>query len=329
MKVAIIGATGVVGRTMLKVLEARLGDRIHKIWVAASERSVGQPLPWASGEVVVERISTVWKYRPDVALFSAGSKVSNEWGPRFASAGTYVIDNSSRWRMEDNVPLIVPEVNGDVLGPAHRLIANPNCSTIQLVVPLSVLHRLFGLERVYVSTYQAVSGSGWKGLQQLHAERTGQSVVHPAYPVPIHGNCVPLCGELEGEYTTEEWKLIRESRKILGLPALQVIPHAIRVPIEIGHSETVTVETRHPVDIPRLTDALKSVPGIKVNDSLPTPRNTAGQDAIFVGRIRRHPFTPNGVMMWIVADNLRKGAATNAVQILELIYQKGWINASK
>ncbi len=325
MKIAVIGATGLVGRTMLEVLAEWMGDSVKTVWAAASERSVGQTVEWRGGQVPVESVAEVLRRRPDVVLMSAGAGVSGEWAPRFAETGAYVIDNSSRWRMDPSVPLVVPEVNVSALQAERRIIANPNCSTIQLVVPLAVIHRLYGVRRVHVSTYQAVSGSGWKGLAQLEAERHGREVEDPAYSTPIDGNCLPVCGDMEGIYTTEEWKLIRESRKIMDMPELEVVPHAVRVPVEVGHSEAVTVETHRPVEVDALRAAMRESPGIRLMDPPPTPREAAGHDTVFVGRIRPHPFSRQGVMLWVVADNLRKGAATNAVQILEAIYRRGWL----
>ncbi len=326
LHIGVIGATGLVGRTMLEVLE-QSSLPIRRLSLAASARSEGVEILFRDKKLRVQRVEDVWKARPEVVLMSAGSEVSGKWAPRFADRKTYVIDNSSRWRMEGGVPLVVPEVNAEVLTGREHLIANPNCSTIQLVVPLAVIHRLYGLKRVYVSTYQAVSGSGWRGLAQLRAEMAGKAPEERAYDAPIAGNCLPVCGEKAAEgWTTEERKLIRESRKILGLPGLEVMPHAVRVPVEVGHSETVTVETEEPVRLQALEAALARAPGIVLPTRPPTPRRVAGAHEVFIGRIRRHPFTQKGVMFWGVADNLRKGAATNAVQIAEYLYRRGWLS---
>ncbi len=325
LHVGLIGATGLVGRTMLAVLE-HSSLPVARLSAAASPRSEGTAVTFRGRPVTVQRVEALMEDLPDLILMSAGGDVSGRWAPEFARKKVYVIDNSSRWRMTEGVPLVVPEVNASVLKAEHYLIANPNCSTIQLMVPLAVIHRLYGIRRVYVSTYQAVSGSGWKGLAQLSDELAGRPPRVRAYDRPIAGNCLPYCGEeADDGFTTEEWKLIRESRKILGLPELEVMPHAVRVPVEVGHSEAVTVETHRPVDLGRLRAALQESPGIVLAEQAPTPKDAAGRDAVFVGRIRRHPFTECGLMCWIVADNLRKGAAANAVQIAEYLYRRQWL----
>lgn len=324
MQIGIVGVTGLVGRTFLKALPLYGFDRAE-VFGAASSRSVGQRIPFRTGELVVESIESLLAKPLDLVFFSAGAAVSREWAPRFVEKGAWVIDNSSAWRLEPDVPLVVPEVNLSDIGGA-RLIANPNCSTIQLVVVLAPLAQAFGLERVVVSTYQAVTGTGQKAVNQLMQERQG--LAGPAvYPHPIDLNCLPQCDVFEAEgYTKEEWKIIRESRKILHLPDLAITATAVRVPVIGGHSESVNVVLAQPATLDEVREVLSQAPGVILQDEpekalYPMPRYAEGQDAVFVGRLRKDTSHPRGLNLWIVADNLRKGAATNALQIAQHVVE--------
>jgi aspartate-semialdehyde dehydrogenase len=267
---------------------------------------------------------------PDIALFSAGASVAREWAPKFASAGTTVIDNSSCWRMDINVPLIVPEINGDVLTENDKIIANPNCSTIQMVMVLSPLHLKYRIQRVVVSTYQSVSGTGAKAVQQLMNERAGETGTM-AYPHPIDLNCLPHVDLfLENGYTKEEMKIVNETRKIMREPSLQVSPTAVRIPVKGGHSESVNIQFESDFELTDIYEILNHSPGVVVQDDpsihkYPMPLTSEGKDEIFVGRIRRDLSQSNTLSCWIVADNLRKGAATNAVQIAELLVSRKFL----
>lgn len=327
MKVAVVGATGLVGSVMLKVLAERRFP-VSELVAAASERSVGKMVEFNGQQVPVVSVADAVAAKPAVAIFSAGSSTSREWAPRFAEVGTYVVDNSSCWRMDAKVPLVVPEVNPDAIEAQHRIIANPNCSTIQLMVALRPLQHKFGIRRIVISTYQSVTGTGVKAVRQLHDERAGRQA-DMAYPHPIDLNCFPHGGEfLPNGYTTEEQKLIDETRKILGNNSIQVSPTVVRVPVLGGHSEAVNVELLREFDLDRVLSLLRTAPGLVVFDDpshnlYPMPRMAEGRDEVFVGRIRRDPTQPNTLNMWVVSDNLRKGAATNAVQIAELLLQRG------
>lgn len=327
MKVAVVGATGLVGSVMLKVLAERRFP-VSELVAAASERSVGKMVEFNGQQVPVVSVADAVAAKPAVAIFSAGSSTSREWAPRFAEVGTYVVDNSSCWRMDAKVPLVVPEVNPDAIEAQHRIIANPNCSTIQLMVALRPLQHKFGIRRIVISTYQSVTGTGVKAVRQLHDERAGRQA-DMAYPHPIDLNCFPHGGEfLPNGYTTEEQKLIDETRKILGNNSIQVSPTVVRVPVLGGHSEAVNVELLREFDLDRVLSLLRTAPGLVVLDDpshnlYPMPRMAEGRDEVFVGRIRRDPTQPNTLNMWVVSDNLRKGAATNAVQIAELLLQRG------
>ena len=323
MRVAILGATGAVGRTMLRVLEERL-PAVDAIVPLASERSRGQRLRWREGEWAV-RVPSDDAFRGcDLALFSAGAGLSREWAPRAAAAGAVVVDNSSAWRQEADVPLVVPEVNADRVTDRPRgIIANPNCSTIQLVVPLEGLRRERTLTGVLVSTYQSVSGAGQKGVDAWRAERAGQSSSSSPFPAQIDGNVIPRIGRLgEDGWTQEEVKMRAETRKILELPTLPVVATCVRVPVDVGHAVVAAVELAEPMDPAEAAAAIGAMPGVRVQDAGagdPLPRDVAGTDEIVVGRLRRDPDRPNVLHMWIVADNLRKGAATNAVQIADAV----------
>lgn len=321
MKIAVVGATGLVGTEILKVLEESALP-LSEVLPVASERSVGKKVLFKGKELAVLTPEAAIQQQPEFAIFSAGGSTSLTLAPRFAEAGIRVVDNSSAWRMDPEVPLVVPEVNPEVLGTEDMIIANPNCSTIQLVVALWPLHMAFGLERVVVSTYQSVSGSGQKGVDQLLAERDGRTDVKN-YPHPIDLNLIPHIDVFDEEgYTREERKVMMESRKIMGLPDLAITCTAVRVPVMGGHSESVNIQFERPITAEGVKAVLKNSPGIKVVDEpetgqYPMPLYVRGQNDVFVGRIREDQSVENGLNLWIVADNLRKGAATNAVQIVE------------
>jgi len=307
---------------MLQVLEER-NIPVGELYPVASERSIGMEMSFKGRYVKVIGLDQALSLKPDLALFSAGGATSLEWAPRFAKAGTTVIDNSSAWRMDDAVPLVVPEVNPGSVHAHRGIIANPNCSTIQLVVALAPLHRQFGIERVVVSTYQSVTGTGKHAMAQLEAEESGGQAPRPAYPHPIHRNCIPHCDVfLENGYTREEMKLVHESRKILSAPELRITATAVRVPVVGGHSESVNVELSTPATVEELLRVWSEAPGVTVQDDpsasvYPMPVNVRGRDEVFVGRVRKDEGLENTFNLWVVADNLRKGAATNAVQILQ------------
>lgn len=328
MKIAVVGATGLVGSVMCTELD-RLIDREFELLLAASQRSVGRRVSFRGRELLVQNIADVLAARPDIALFAAGSTVSLEYAEQFAKKGTYVVDNSSAWRMHPEVPLVVPEINAESLREEKHIIANPNCSTIQMVMALAPLRR-FGLKRIYVSTYQSVSGSGMKGIEQLQAEREGREPEKRAYPYPIDLNCIPHCDEfLENGYTKEEMKLINETRKIFNLPQLAVSATAVRVPVWGGHSESVSVEFEKPIKPDEARNLIAAMHGVTVLDDpsqlrYPMARYAQESDQVFVGRIRQDLATgENGLTLWVVADNIRKGAATNAVQIVKALLAKG------
>ncbi len=323
MRVAIIGATGLVGRTMLRVLEER-GFPVTSLHLFASPRSTGERIEWKGGEpLVVEPLTDILP-TVDIALFSAGGAISREWAPKFVATGAVVIDNSSYWRMNADVPLVVPEVNAaDAL--LHKgIIANPNCSTIQLVVALQPLHEAFGLKRVIVSTYQSVSGAGQKGVDQLQSELVGSTPTARISPHPIAHNAVfHTIAEQHGD-SEEEIKMQRETRRIMHLDNLAIAVTCVRVPVLGGHAEAVVIETERHITPALAADVLSRAPGIILEDDptnhgYPTPQRVANSDAVHVGRLRADSSAKNGLMMWVVADNLRKGAATNAVQIAELL----------
>ena len=328
MKVAVVGATGLVGGVMLKVLEER-GFPVRELLPVASARSVGATVHFRGKQVPVIGMEDAVAARPDIALFSAGGGTSLEWAPRFAEAGCTVIDNSSAWRMDPNVPLVVPEINADALAGHQRIIANPNCSTIQLVMALAPLHRAYGVQRVVVSTYQAVSGTGMKAVQQLEDERQGVEG-EKAYPHAIDRNVIPACDAFSEEgYTKEELKLANETRKILD-PVIRVTATAVRVPVTGGHSEAVNVEFDKEYDLAEVRSLLAEAPGVELVDdpagnSYPMPILAHDRDAVLVGRLRRDLTQERTLNLWIVADNLRKGAATNAVQIAEVLVERGLV----
>ena len=326
MKVAVVGATGLVGAVILKVLEERQFP-VSELLPVASERSVGRTVRFAGSEVPVVSAETALAARPQIALFSAGAAVSRELAPRFAAIGCRVVDNSSCWRMDPSVPLVVPEINGGVLGASDMIVANPNCSTIQMLLPLAPLHRRWGIRRIVVSTYQSVSGTGYKALAQMEAERAGrQWGEYPAvYPHPIDLNILPHIDDfLDSGYTKEEMKMVNETHKILADPGIAVSPTTVRVPVTGGHSESVNVELSRDFDLSEVRSVIASTPGCVLQDDpsaavYPMPLYAQGRDEVFVGRIRRDPTVPYGLSLWCVADNLRKGAAVNAVQIAQLL----------
>lgn len=328
MRVAVVGATGMVGNVMLDVLRERQFP-VSELIPVASEKSVGLHVTYNGEQYPVVGLETAVAMRPDVAIFSAGGETSLEWAPRFAEVGTTVIDNSSAWRMDPTKKLVVPEINGDVLTANDKIIANPNCSTIQLLLALAPLHRAYGITRVIVSTYQSITGTGVKAVQQLENERNGIEG-EMAYTYPIDKNCIPQCDSfLDNGYTKEEMKLTNETKKILD-PTIKVTATAVRVPVVGGHSEAVNVEFLRDFDLAEVRQLLEAQEGITVQDnpaeySYPMPRFAEGKDDVFVGRIRRDESQENTLNMWIVADNLRKGAATNAVQIAELLLEKGLV----
>ena len=323
MKVAVVGATGMVGQVMLQVLEER-NFPISTLIPVASARSVGKKVSYGGKEWSVVGLETAVEMQADIALFSAGGSTSKEWAPKFAAVGTTVIDNSSAWRMEPNIPLIVPEINADSLQKTDKIIANPNCSTIQMVVALAPLHQAYQIKRLVISTYQSITGTGVAAVQQLENEYADEKGLM-AYPYPIHRNALPHCDVfLENDYTKEEMKLVHESRKILESPKLAVTATAIRIPVVGGHSESVNIAFENPFEVEDVRRLLHEAPGVTVQDdpatqTYPMPIYAHGKDDVFVGRIRRDESQANTLNVWIVADNLRKGAATNAIQIAEYL----------
>ncbi|HTB30452.1 MAG TPA: aspartate-semialdehyde dehydrogenase [Bacteroidia bacterium] len=323
MKVAVVGATGLVGKTMLKVLEER-NFPVDEIIPVASEKSVGMEVTFKGKNHKVISLADAVKAKPDIALFSAGGSVSLEWAPHFAEAGTTVIDNSSAWRMDKTKKLIVPEVNAEVLTKADKIIANPNCSTIQMVVALYPLHKKYKIKRVVVATYQSVSGTGHKGVSQMMDERAGREGAK-AYTYTIDMNVIPHIDVfLENDYTKEEMKMVNETKKIMGDDTISVTATCVRIPVKGGHSEAVNVEFENEFELTEAKQILAQAPGLMVIDApfknfYPMPLDAEGRDEVFVGRIRRDESQPKTLNIWIVADNLRKGAATNAVQIAEYL----------
>ena len=323
MKVAVVGATGMVGEVMLRVLAER-NFPVTELIPVASERSVGKKLTYDGKDYTVVGLETAVSMKPDIALFSAGGGTSLEWAPKFAEVGTTVVDNSSAWRMDATKKLVVPEINASELTKGDKIIANPNCSTIQLVMALNPLHKKYKMKRVVVSTYQSVSGTGVKAVRQLENEIAGVEG-EMAYPYPIGRNALPHCDVFEDNgYTKEEMKLAREPQKILGDSSFSVSATAVRIPTAGGHSESVNVEFENDFDLAEVRKLLAATPGVVVqddvaNNSYPMPIFAHDKDEVFVGRIRRDETQPNTLNMWVVADNLRKGAATNTVQIAEYL----------
>lgn len=325
MKIALVGATGLVGSIMLKVLEERgFGD--CELIPAASERSVGKEVTFAGRQVKVVSVEDAIAQHPQYAIFSAGGAASLQYAPQFAEVGTTVIDNSSAWRNYEHIPLVVPEINIDVVRPDDRIIANPNCSTIQMVLALAPLHAKYKIHRLVISTYQSVTGTGVKAVKQLNSERAGEPC-EKAYPYEIDLNVLPHGGNFEPNgYTTEETKLVNETRKILRDKDIQITATVVRVPVFGGHSETVNVEFENDFDLADVYRLLSDMPGITVLDNpdkneYPMPRFAKDKDEVFVGRIRRDFSQPKTLNLWVVADNLRKGAATNAIQIMQKLIE--------
>jgi aspartate-semialdehyde dehydrogenase len=323
MRIAVVGATGMVGEIMLKVLAER-NFPVTELIPVASEKSIGKELEFKGKLYKVVGLQTAVDMKADIALFSAGGDTSLEWAPKFAAAGTTVIDNSSAWRMDPTKKLIVPEINASELTKEDKIIANPNCSTIQMVLVLAPLHKKYNVKRVIVSTYQSITGTGVKAVQQLENEYAGVQG-EMAYKYPIHRNAIPQCDSFEDNgYTKEEMKLVRETKKILSDDSIKVTATAVRVPIVGGHSEAVNVEFSKDFEVNEVRSIIENTAGVVVQDntenfSYPMPIYAEGKDAVFVGRIRRDESKEKTLNMWIVADNLRKGAATNTVQIAEYL----------
>ena len=325
MRVAIVGVTGMVGEIMRNVLEER-NFPITEFLPVASARSVGKTITFQGKDYTVIGLEDAVAQAPDFAMFSAGGQTSLDWAPKFAAVGTTVIDNSSAWRMHPDHKLIVPEINADQLTPDDKIIANPNCSTIQMVMALAPIHKRYGIVRVVVSTYQSVTGTGVKAVQQLENEYKGV-YGEKAYPHPIHRNALPHCDVfLDNGYTKEEMKLVNETHKILD-PNIKVTATAVRIPVVGGHSESVNLTLSQAADLDEVRELLNNTPGVVVIDDLdnngyPMPLDAEGKDDVFVGRIRKDESQEEGLNLWIVADNLRKGAATNTVQIAEYLVQQ-------
>lgn len=325
MKVAVVGVTGMVGEVMRTVLEER-NFPITEFIPVASERSVGKQISFKNKEYTVVSMQDAVNKRPDIALFSAGGNTSLEWAPKFTEVGTTVIDNSSAWRMDHSKKLVVPEINANALSKDDKIIANPNCSTIQMVMALAPLHKKYKAKRIVVSTYQSISGTGVKAMQQLENELAGVKG-EMAYPYPIHKNAIPHCDVFEENgYTKEEMKLVRETQKILDDKTIAVTATAVRIPTSGGHSEAVNVEFENDFDLNEVRQLLNQTDGVVVQDNVdvntyPMPIYANGKDEVFVGRIRRDGSQPNTLNLWIVSDNLRKGAATNTVQIAEYLVE--------
>jgi len=324
MKIAVVGATGMVGQIMLKVLEER-NFPVTELIPVASEKSIGKKILFKGNEIEIVSMQDAIDRKPQIALFSAGGNTSLEFAPKFAANGTVVIDNSSAWRMEADKKLVVPEINADVLTKNDKIIANPNCSTIQLVMVLHPLNKNFGLKRVIISTYQSVTGTGKNAVDQLNAEILGDKQVKKVYNYDIFKNALPQCDVFaDDDYTKEEIKLMTEPKKILGDDSFNISATAVRVPVQGGHSESVNVEFENDFDLDEIREILSNTPGVVVLDDVknniyPMPLYSEGKDEVFVGRIRRDLSQPKTLNLWIVADNLRKGAATNAVQIAEYL----------
>lgn len=327
MRIAVVGCTGLVGTQMLKVLD-ELNIEVNEIIPVASEKSAGKTIQFKGKGYTVVTLQQGVNAKPDVAIFSAGGDISKQWAPKFAEVGCFVVDNSSAWRMDPDKKLIVPEINGNSLTANDKIIANPNCSTIQLVMVLAPLHKHFGIKRIVISTYQAITGTGQKAVTQLQNERNGISGPM-VYPHPIDMNCLPHCDVFtENGYTKEEMKLVNETQKILNDNTIRLTATAVRVPVVGGHSESVNIEFSKPFDVQEVKEILEKTEGVVVADNpekndYPMPINAKNRNEVFVGRIRRDHTLEHGINLWIVADNLRKGAATNAVQIVDLLHKKG------
>jgi len=329
MKLAVVGVTGLVGTVMQQVLKERKFP-ITEFIPVASPRSVGKKIKFAGKTYKIVGMEKAIEMRPDIAIFSAGGGTSLTWAPKFAEVGTTVIDNSSAWRMDPKKKLVVPEINANELTKKDKIIANPNCSTIQMVAALAPLHAEYGIKRLVISTYQSITGTGVKAVKQYEAEIKGKTLENEemAYPHPIFGNCLPHCDVfLENDYTKEEMKLVHETRKILGDKKLKITATAVRVPVQGGHSEAVNASFKKAFEVKDIKRILRKAKGVTVQDNVkknlyPMPRTAHNHDDVFVGRIRRDDSAKNALNLWIVSDNLRKGAATNAVQIAEYLMKK-------
>lgn len=336
MKVAVVGVTGLVGTVMRKVLEER-NFPVTEFLPVASARSVGTEVPFGGKNYKVIGMQDAVNQRPDIAIFSAGGSVSKEWAPHFAAVGTTVVDNSSAWRMDPDKKLVVPEINAGALTETDKIIANPNCSTIQMVVALAPLHEKYGIKRLVISTYQSITGTGVKAVRQYESEKGGTGLPEDemAYPHPICDNCLPHCDIfLENDYTKEEMKLVHETRKILGDDQIKITATAVRVPVQGGHSEAVNVEFHNDYSVEEVRRILTEAAGVQVLDnpsknSYPMPLMAKDKNEVFVGRIRRDDSADNALNLWIVSDNLRKGAATNAVQIAEYLIAEKLVGLSQ
>ena len=326
MKLAIVGCTGLVGNEVLNVL-IELSVPVTEIILVASKKNIGKKVTFKTKKIKIVGIQEAIDKVPEIAIFCAGSEVSNKWAQKFVESGTSVIDNSSFFRMEENIPLIVPEVNGNVLKKSNKIIANPNCSTIQMVVALNDIYKKFGLKRLVISTYQSVSGTGQAAVKQMMDERQGLEPER-VYPYQIDQNCFPHGGDfLENGYTTEELKLINETCKLFNDYSIKITATVVRIPVVGGHSESINVETHKPFQIEEIIKTFSETAGVKVQDNpskfdYPMPITAHKKNDVFVGRIRKDETVENGLNIWIVADNLRKGAATNAVQIADYIFKK-------
>lgn len=329
MKVAVVGATGLVGTVMRQVLEER-NFPVTELIPVASARSAGKQIEFKGKSYTVVTNEDAVKAKPDIALFSAGGSTSKEWAPKYAEAGTTVVDNSSAWRMDPSKRLVVPEINADVLTKTDKIIANPNCSTIQMVLALAPLHQEYNIERLVISTYQSITGTGVKAVRQYEQEAAGtpDEEVEKAYHYPIYGNAIPHCDIFfDNGYTKEELKLVNETRKILDDQSLRITATAVRIPTTGGHSESVNITFSNDFEVEKVRELLSATPGVVVMDDIknnvyPMPLLSNGKDEVFVGRIRRDESAPNSLNLWIVSDNLRKGAATNAIQIAEYLVEK-------
>lgn len=329
MKLAVVGATGMVGNVMLQVLEER-NFPFDELLLVASERSVGKKIPFKGKDYTVIGLQEAVDQKPDLAVFSAGGGTSLEWAPKFAEAGTTVVDNSSAWRMDPTKKLVVPEINANVLTKDDKIIANPNCSTIQMVVALAPLHKKYGIKRLVISTYQSITGTGVKAVKQLENEFKGEQG-EMAYAYQIHKNAIPQCDVFEENgYTKEEMKLVRETKKILNDNTIAVTATAVRIPVVGGHSESINIEFNSEVNVADIKKLLSDSPGVVLQDDpakgeYPMPLYAHGKDDVFVGRIRLDESQPNTINMWVVSDNLRKGAATNTIQIAEYLLKNNLI----
>ena len=328
MRLAVVGVTGMVGQIMLKILFER-NIKIKEFFPVASKKSVGKKITFGNKKFTIIGLNDVIKLKPDVALFSAGGSVSMEWAPKFSKIGCKVIDNSSAWRMKENIKLIVPEINASILKPSDTIISNPNCSTIQMLMAIAPIHKIYNIQRVVVSTYQSITGTGMKAVRQLESELNDEKK-EMIYPHQIHKNALPHCDIfLENGYTKEEMKLVNETHKILD-SKINVTATAVRIPVVGGHSESINLTLTKPFETSDILKLLSKSNGVVVQDNpkenhYPMPIKAEGKDDVFVGRIRRDNSQNNGLNLWVVSDNLRKGAATNTVQILEYLIEKNWV----